>query len=60
MSKKQKKVVVERDTNKTFSITDEVFKKACEAAGVQNTVRQASKFRMGKGSAYKHKGGKNG
>ena len=57
MAKKQKKVVAERDSNLTFSITDEVFKKACEAAGVENTKRQASRFRMGKGLAYKNRKG---
>ena len=57
MAKKQKKVIVERDTNLTFSLTDEVFKRACEAAGVENTKRQASRFRMGKGLAFKNKGG---
>jgi len=39
-------------THREFAGTDEVFKKACELAKVQPTVRQASKFRSKRGSAY--------
>lgn len=42
--------------NKVFAATDDAFKARCEAAGVQPTARQASKFRMGKGSAFNFKG----
>jgi hypothetical protein len=41
-------------TNKEFK-KDNVFIKACELANVDTTTRQASKFRMGKGSAFKFK-----
>jgi len=54
MSKKKKKVV-KRVTNKKFSTDDSFFKKACEVAGVEPTTRQASKFRLEKGLAYKHR-----
>ncbi len=40
-------------TNAQYAKED-VFIKRCENAGVKPTTRQASKFRMGKGSAYKH------
>lgn len=39
-------------TNKEFSQTIE-FKNACEKAKVEPTTRQASKYRMKKGKAYK-------
>jgi hypothetical protein len=39
-------------TNKQFS-TSESFVKACEAVDVKATSRQASKWRMGKGLAWK-------
>lgn len=39
-------------TNKKFT-EDEFFKACCKKAGVDPTIRQASKFRMEKGSAYK-------
>lgn len=42
-------------TNKMFAGADEVFKKACEKAGIPATVRQASKYRMKKGLAYKNR-----
>lgn len=38
--------------NKTFAKTNPLFLKSCELAKVQPTVRQASKFRMGKGTAF--------
>lgn len=38
-------------TNKKFT-EDEFFKACCKKAGVDPTIRQASKFRMEKGSAY--------
>lgn len=44
-----------RVTNKEFAEKDEFFKNCCGKAGVNPTVRQASKFRNGKGSAYKHR-----
>lgn len=48
-----------RDTNRpevdnaTFAATNGTFKAACEAAGVKNTKRQASKFRNKYGAAFK-------
>jgi hypothetical protein len=42
-------------TNKDFSRKDSVFFKACELADTDSTPRQASKFRMGKGIAFKFK-----
>ena len=42
-------------THREFAETDEVFKLACELAKVKPTVRQASKFRSKRGSAYAFK-----
>jgi hypothetical protein len=48
-------------TNKEFSIKDQIFLKACEFAfdkgfkKCKPTVRQASKFRMGRGTAFQFK-----
>jgi hypothetical protein len=48
-----------RDTNRpevdnaTFAATNQQFKDACSKAGVQNTKRQASKFRRKFGAAFK-------
>ena len=42
-------------TNKQFAETDVKFKNACEKAGTPATARQASKFKMGKGLAFKNK-----
>ncbi len=48
-----------RDTNRpevdnaTFAATNGAFKAACEAAGVKNTKRQASKFRNKYGAAFR-------
>jgi len=50
-----KKKTVERVTNKAFAEKDGFFKKACEVASVKVTTRQASKFRLGKGLAFKHR-----
>ena len=36
-----------------FAGTDKSFAACCERANVQATTRQASKFRRGKGAAYK-------
>jgi len=43
--------------NKVFCKTDPAFIAACDNAGVNPTSRQASKWRMGKGSAFKAKKG---
>jgi hypothetical protein len=40
-------------TNKEFAEKDIAFKKACEKVGLVATKRQASKWRMNKGKAYK-------
>jgi hypothetical protein len=53
MSTKNKEI--KRVVNKEFSEKDEHFKKCCENAEVKATARQASKFRMGKGLAYKNR-----
>lgn len=50
MAKKDEKKVL---TNREKLATDNTFKKHCENAGVEPTVRQFSKFQMGKGSVYK-------
>ena len=42
-------------TNKEFSLNEDLFKKCCEEAGIKATSRQASKFRNGKGLAFKKK-----
>ena len=42
-----------RQSNRDFAATDVRFKNACEKAGVAPTKRQASKFRMEKGQAFK-------
>jgi hypothetical protein len=42
-----------RLTNTQFRNKDSIFGKACIMANVKTTVRQASKFRRGKGIAYK-------
>jgi len=57
MSSKKKAVkkAVKKVTNKMFAKDDSFFNKACGMAEVESTTRQASKFRMGKGSAYKHR-----
>lgn len=39
--------------NKEFAEKDVNFIRCCEAAGVEPTKRQASKFRNGKGRAFK-------
>ena len=40
-------------TNEEFRKCDPVFKKACEAANIEPTSRQASRWRNKKGIAYK-------
>lgn len=40
-------------TNKQFSLTNLTFIQACEEAKLPPTTRQASRWRMGKGKAYK-------
>lgn len=53
MSKKEKKEVSTRVTNRKFAESDELFKKACTDIGIKPTKRQASKFRLGRGLAFK-------
>lgn len=43
-------------TNKEFAATDRKFRAACEAAGIEPTARQASKYRNNQGLAYQSKG----
>lgn len=45
--------------NREFAEKDWTFRDYCEKAGVKPTKRQASKFRMGKGLAYKKRQEKN-
>ena len=40
-------------TNKEFSEKDKAFIEACEKVQLEPTMRQASKWRMHKGMAYK-------
>ena len=42
-----------KQTNVQYS-KDKVFVKACECAGLPPTIRQASKYRMGKGLAVRY------
>jgi hypothetical protein len=42
-------------TNKEFAQKDSLFKSCCEAVSLEPTRRQASKYRSGKGKAYKAK-----
>jgi len=45
--------MTQKPTNKAFAKEDTTFQAACEQAGVQPTARQASKYRMKRGAAYK-------
>jgi len=40
-------------TNKEFASKNEEFQKACEKVNIKPTTRQASKWRMKKGLAWK-------
>lgn len=42
-------------THTDFAKTNNEFRRACEAAGIEPTTRQAGKYRRGKGLAYKQK-----
>ena len=50
------KNAAERKTNEIFAIENQEFKDFCSKAGVNNTARQASKFRNGYGSAARAAG----
>ena len=41
--------------NAEFALKDEKFRKACEKAGIEPTLRQASRWRNKKGLAWKNK-----
>ena len=41
------------ESNKLFSRNSNKFKEACDKAGINPTARQASKYRNGKGAAFK-------
>jgi len=41
--------------NKTFMVVDKMFIECCRMANITPTSRQASKFRMGKGVAFRMK-----
>lgn len=59
MTKEKENNEPKRITNQEFSKTDNQFIEACTNANVTPTQRQASRFRMKKGIAYKTmKGGK--
>ncbi len=51
----KEKVREDVETNKHFAEHNEPFKQACEKAGLKSTTRQASKWRMQKGKAWKEK-----
>lgn len=40
-------------TNTMFARENELFRKSCEAAGIEPTPRQASRWRNGKGKAIR-------
>ena len=42
-------------TNKKFAETNQEFIEACQSIDIKPTKRQASKYRMGKGKAFKAK-----
>jgi|GEM_PF-5451631 len=42
-----------RKTNQKFAENDEQFRNACELVGLKPTTRQASKWRMKRGKAWK-------
>jgi len=46
------KMMFRGQSNLEFSKTNQDFKNACEKAGVQPTIRQASKYRRKSGKAY--------
>jgi hypothetical protein len=50
---------VEKTPNAIFAVSDQDFQEACRKAGVQNTDRQASKWRNGYGAAARAVGRSN-
>lgn len=44
-------------TNREFAATDKEFREACERAGIPPSQRQASKWRLKDGKAYRMKYG---
>lgn len=56
--KKPQQLKVKRHniTNKQFADGNILFKKCCDIAGIPPTRREASRFRNGKGLAFKFKG----
>lgn len=42
-----------RQSNAVFAKENRQFNEACQKAGIPATARQASKFRSGKGKAFK-------
>ena len=51
--------MTKKETNKQYGGSNQEFAKFCEKAEIKPTARQASKFRNGKGAAFKmskHKG----
>jgi len=49
------KNTMNRVTNKVFAATDKTFLKICEMLNIKPTKRQTSKFRMGRGLAFRGK-----
>ena len=43
-------------THKEFAKADDKFRKACEAANVEPTSRQAAKYRQKRGAAFNARG----
>ena len=49
-----KSKMVKKQTNFEFSVFNKIFKQACKLAHIKITTRQASKYRMKKGAAFKY------
>ena len=47
------KTLNQAESNKLFSRNSNKFKEACDKAGIKPTQRQASKYRNGKGAAFR-------
>ena len=49
----QERTTKRKEVDRTFAENDAHFKRACLAGGIEPTTRQASKFRRGRGLAFK-------
>jgi hypothetical protein len=43
-------------TNSQYAASDKAFQEACKKAGIPPSRRQASKFKLGFGKAWEHRG----